>query len=244
VILRFDSVSLENRIENISFSLNPGETLVLSGPSGAGKSTMLSLAAGLCEPSSGTVSREGEFAYLFQESDLQIFENTVALEVGFALRCRNVDKESIKESVKAALECVGLDWKLYGNRTPYTLSGGEKKRIALASLIVMEPEILFLDEPTVGLDGKSAKGFAKVLKSLKARGIGILLATHDANLISECADRVLTLEKGRKTGELGPGEYFASHPEVSPIALLAKNLDLDGVFRFDDFIERLGGLLC
>ncbi len=208
-------------IEHVSFAWQAGELIVLAGPSGSGKSTLGKLLKGLNLPDLGTVelTEDGSSKVLASrelldligwtdaQPERQIFAATVAEEVGFALTNRGVKGDQWRESVMSALQKVSLDPEAFWGRDPLTLSGGEKRRIALASTIVMSTSFLILDEPEGGLDEPGIEMTVRLVGKLKDDGVGILVISHDPASVWREADRILALEGGILAGNFPTGNF-------------------------------------
>ncbi|HDL65091.1 MAG TPA: ABC transporter ATP-binding protein [Proteobacteria bacterium] len=188
-------------LDRISFSVARGEKVAIIGPNGAGKSTLLLLLAGLLRADgisesirrrSGPEGRGGERAFLFQNPDDQIIATTVEDDVGFSLLQKGFDPDRVREMVEAALRRVHLGG--YEDRSPLEMSFGEKKRTCLAGCLIGEPSILFLDEPTLGLDPRETGQLRKILKEIPRT---MLLSSMDFQMISGLADRVILLNSGK-----------------------------------------------
>ncbi|MBX6422624.1 energy-coupling factor ABC transporter ATP-binding protein [Thermosulfurimonas sp. F29] len=190
----------------VDLEVQEGETVVLLGPNGAGKSTLLLVMAGLLEPSSGEVLYRGrplsglrdprrlEIGFLFQDPDHQLFSLTVFEDVAFGPRQMGLSEEEVAERVREALARVGLSG--FEERSPHHLSFGEKRRVALATVLSMRPRVLLLDEPTSNLDPRARRRFVGLMRELPETK---LIATHDLELAYEVADRVIFLYRGRAT---------------------------------------------
>ncbi len=195
-------------IENVSFEIEKGESVALIGPNGAGKSTLLLHLNGILH---STTSRESisilgesvdpkkihempkKIGIVFQNADDMLFMPLLGDDVAFGPINLGLEKEEVQRRVKDALEMVGLAG--YEHRVPHHLSGGEKRRAALATVLSMEPEILAMDEPTANLDPKSRRELIGILKRLKEKGKTLLIITHDVNAIPELAERVIVMDK-------------------------------------------------
>jgi cobalt/nickel transport system ATP-binding protein len=195
-------------IENVSFEIEKGESVALIGPNGAGKSTLLLHLNGILH---STTSRESisilgesvdpkkihempkKIGIVFQNADDMLFMPLLGDDVAFGPINLGLDKEEVQRRVKDALEMVGLAG--YEHRVPHHLSGGEKRRAALATVLSMEPEILAMDEPTANLDPKSKRELIEILRRFKEKGKTLLIITHDVNAIPELAERVIVLNK-------------------------------------------------
>jgi len=200
------------------------EIVALVGPNGSGKTTLAKHLNGLLKPTSGRVLVDGmdtrehtvaelsrRVGYVFQNPEHMFFEETVFKEVAFGPKNLGVDGEELSKRVRWALGAVGLEG--FEERTPYSLSGGEKQRLAIACVLAMKPRYLVLDEPTTGLDALSEKSVVETIKSLKAAGHGILLITHDMELVLEIAERVVLIHNGRKAFDGGVEEFFSTDLE-------------------------------
>jgi cobalt/nickel transport system ATP-binding protein len=190
-------------LDHLSFTIRKGEKVALVGPNGAGKSTLLNLMAGLFAPSQGTIEVMGmpltrkqvgparrHVGLLFQDPDDQIFMPTVHEDVAFGPMNMGLEEKDVKARVEGALRSTSLEG--YRDRAPHRLSIGEKKRVALAGLLAMSPEILLLDEPTANLD---PQGRRELINVLKGREETLMLATHDLGIAFELTSRVIVLDK-------------------------------------------------
>jgi len=193
--------------ENFSFSVDRYETVALMGPNGSGKTTLGKLMAGILKPNKGQVlifnkdtneiplheigSRIG---YLFQNPEKQFFANTVYDELGFVLKIKGYDEEYIKNKVGEMLELFQL--KGLEKHLPYLLSQGEKQRLAIAAVLINEPEYLILDEPTTGLDKKRKDILFELLNMLKDRGIGMTIISHDNRFVERICNRRIYINRG------------------------------------------------
>ena len=193
-------------LRDISLSIGKGERVAIVGPNGAGKSTLLHMLAGLKPAISGTLKLFGEpfsrkneralrlrMGLLFQDPDDQIFMPRVWDDVAFGPINRGLDEKAVRKRVRRALEAAGLPG--YDDRVPHHLSYGEKKRVAFAGVLAMEPEILLLDEPTANLDPRNRRDLLKMVDTLNKRGTTVVTATHDMEAIGELADRVYVLDR-------------------------------------------------
>jgi len=196
------------------------EIVALVGQNGSGKTTLAKHLNGLLKPTRGEVvidgmdTREHTVAelsrvvgYVFQNPEHMFFEEDVFKEVAFGPKNLGLSEEEVEERVWWALKVVHLDG--YERRTPYSLSGGEKQRLAIACVLAMKPKYLILDEPTTGLDARSAAGVVETIRELRRDGHGILLITHDMDLVLELAERVLLLHEGRKVFDGSVKEFFS-----------------------------------
>lgn len=215
VSFSYDNVAA---LQGLSLHIRQGERLALLGPNGSGKSTLLRLLAGLSFPNRGNVLfcgedltearlREDDFFFsfrrrvgiVFQNPDIQLFNASVFDEVAFGPLQLQWSKAKVREHVEETLSSLGLaDLK---DRSPHRLSGGEKKRVALASVLVLDPEILLLDEPTATLDSSSQSQITQLLYLWKNKSKTVVTATHDLDSLEDIADRCCILQSGRVVAE-------------------------------------------
>ncbi|MCY3555978.1 MAG: energy-coupling factor transporter ATPase [Gemmatimonadetes bacterium] len=211
-------------LREVNVQVLPGECVALTGPNGSGKSTMIQHLNRLLKADSGTVRVEGEdvssaetdlrklrqkVGLVFQFPEAQLFEETVFDDVAFGPRQTGVSASEIPELVNRALEQVGLDPGRFSHRHPLSLSGGEKRRAAIAGILSMAPSVLALDEPTSGLDPQSIRQVEAIFRDCKSKGTTLFLITHDMDLISRLADRILVMENGGITADTTPVRLFA-----------------------------------
>ena len=206
---------------DVSLQIRRGERTALLGANGSGKSTLIRLLAALSFPVKGNITFLGEemtaaqfdnsqFFYsfrrrvgiVFQNPDIQLFNASVFDEVAFGPLQLGWPKNQIRDAVMTALAAMNIE-HLRG-RPPHRLSGGEKKRVALASVLVLDPEVLLLDEPTAGLDPSSAAQIVNILASWKSSAKTVITATHDLDVLEEIADRCCVLESGRVVADATP----------------------------------------
>jgi cobalt/nickel transport system ATP-binding protein len=212
-------------LNGIDFCVRPGERIVLLGANGAGKSTLFKHLNGILKPTSGEVIIKGQsidktnikdvrrtVGVVFQDPDDQIFSPTVAQDVAFGPMNLGLSEKEIERRVKRALEMVRLTG--YEDRAPHHLSGGEKKRVAIAGILAMKPEVLILDEPTTGLDpGAAARLMRMIMEMNRNLGITMIIATHEVDLVPAFAQRICVLSTGKIIGEGTPAEIF-SRPDL------------------------------
>ena len=214
-----------NAINNINFVLHDPEIVFILGHTGSGKSTLVQHMNGLLFAQEGEVKVEIDgteynvsakerkikelrknVGLVFQFPENQLFETSVLEEVMFGPKNFGYSSEEAEKLAKDSLELVGIT-KDYYEKSPFDLSGGEKRKVAIASVIASKPRILVLDEPTSSLDAKATKEFFALLKQLKERGILVIVVSHDVNLCYEYADRVMILDKGNMV-------YFGSYKKA------------------------------
>lgn len=235
-------------IDNISLKIEKGERVAILGPNGAGKSTLFQLLNGLLQATSGKVLIDGltvekknlfqirkKVGMVFQDSDDQLFNSTVRQEVAYGLMNMNISGQKLKKKVDWALDAAGISG--YGKKSTYNLSGGEKKRVALASVLVMEPEVLVLDEPTASLDPHGVSNLIKLLNSINRKlGITLIFASHDTDIVPLMSDRIFLIHSGKILTYGTTEEVFSQKDKIRSIGLrlprvahLTEILEHDGV---------------
>jgi cobalt/nickel transport system ATP-binding protein len=178
-------------LEGVSMELGEGECVAILGPNGAGKSTLLKLMTRLLEPTSGVVETGGKgVGIIFQDPDDQIFMPRVWDDIAFGPINLGLDRAEVERRVEKAMGTAGLAG--YEERVPHHLSYGERKRVAIAGVLAMEPDILLLDEPTANLDPRGRRAIMEFIGGL---GISVVLATHDIEAAAEMADRIYVLDR-------------------------------------------------
>ncbi|WP_346696431.1 energy-coupling factor ABC transporter ATP-binding protein [Thermophilibacter mediterraneus] len=199
-------------LEGVSLEFSGGVT-GLMGQTGSGKTTLLETVAGVLAPDSGRVLADGLDAargaggrllgasagLVFQIPERQFFEPTVEEEVSFGLRARGASSSEARERSAWALDLMGLSLDELGRRSPFALSGGQQRRVAIASVLAVRPALLLLDEPTAGLDPRAREACLAAVRAAADEGATVVMASHDANALAEVADRVVCLEGGRVT---------------------------------------------
>jgi cobalt/nickel transport system ATP-binding protein len=240
-------------LDRVSLSVAAGERVAVLGPNGAGKTTLFQMFNGLLRPNAGQVVVDGspvvrehlrtvrrKVGMVFQDSDDQLFNNTVYREVAYGLANMKVPEDELDATVKWALDVV--DMRDFIDKTPFNLSGGEKKRIALASVLSMKPQILVLDDPTSALDPKASNNLVELLIKLNHDlGITLIFATHDVDIVPLLADRVVLMEHGGIQFSGTPSEAFQERDllrrlglRLPLIARLAELLMHDGLLPAGD----------
>jgi energy-coupling factor transport system ATP-binding protein len=236
-------------VNDVSLSIAAGDSVALMGPTGSGKSTLAQLFNGLLKPTSGRVFVDDndiwaagadmlavrrEVALMFQFPEHQLFEDSVALDVGYGPR--NLGAKDVERRSKDALARVGLDWDTYQARSPFALSGGEMRRVALAGVLAMEAGVLVLDEPTAGLDAAGKQHIIATLRDLQAQtGCTLVLITHDTELAVELTKRLIVLHAGRVVADgaaamlLDAEKLAFAGVEPPAAAVLAAQLRVRGV---------------
>lgn len=222
-------------LDNISFSVGDGEVVGVIGHTGSGKSTMLQHLNGLLKPSSGTIEVGGvditakgvamreirkRVGLVFQYPEYQLFEETVAKDVAFGPRNLGLDEEEIERRVRDAINEVGLDYEKIKDRSPFELSGGQKRRVAIAGVIAMKPEVLILDEPTAGLDPGAHKEILNLIEKVhRDSGNIIIFVSHNMADVAKLSDKVLVMSDGHLVLSGTPKEVFSKNDELKVIGL-------------------------
>lgn len=196
-------------LKNINIEIEKGEKVAIIGPNGAGKSTLFSHFNGLTEPTSGCVKIEDKpisfekdellkvrqkVGIVFQDPNDQLFAPTVKEDIAFGPMNLGLSYDEVEKRVEDALKMVGME--NYEDKTPHHLSGGQQKRIAIAGIIAMKPELMILDEPTAGLDPDGVEKVLNILNQLNEEGITLIISSHDIDMISKYADKIFVLYNG------------------------------------------------
>ena len=196
-------------LKNINMEIYKGQKVAIMGPNGAGKSTLFSHFNGLTEPTSGHVEVDGKaikydrdtllevrqkVGIVFQDPNDQLFAPTVKEDVAFGPMNLGLDYEEVEKRVDEALTMVGMEQ--YMDKTPHHLSGGQQKRVAIAGIIAMRPEIMILDEPTAGLDPEGVEKVLDILNNLNKEGMSIVISSHDIEMVNEFAEKIFVLNNG------------------------------------------------
>ena len=206
-------------LDDVSFSVEDGSFTGVLGLSGSGKTTLLRILCGLLEPQSGSVRVDGRPAIAFQFPENQLFRDTVVDDVMYGPLNMGLDAQDARTRAEQALAKVGLDPAETGNRSPFSLSGGEKRRAALAGVIAMEPDVLLVDEPTAGLDPAGVQAVLKCLEDLNRAGKTVVMVSHDPDVLSRCCSHVIVLEDGRISDQGTPSDVFGRNEEFRPQGL-------------------------
>lgn len=234
-------------LEDVSFRLEPGEFAAIIGHTGSGKSTLVQQLNGLLRPDSGKIT-VGEVCItdpstkmtevrrkvglVFQYPECQLFEETVAKDVAFGPKQVGITGEELDRVVADSIRLTGLDYEEVKERSPFELSGGQKRRVAIAGVLAMKPEILILDEPTAGLDPSAHRDVLDLIRRIhRQEDMTILLVSHNMGDIAELADRVLVMNRGRLVMNGTPAEVFARGEQLREMGL--------GQPPATEFMERL-----
>ena len=222
-------------LEDISFTVREGEFVGIVGHTGSGKSTLVQHLNGLLKPSSGQVLVDGEdlngdktdrralrrrVGLVFQYPEYQLFEETVARDIAFGPKNQGLGKEEIDRRVRRAMDWVHLDYEKYAEKSPFELSGGQMRRVAIAGVLAMEPEILILDEPTAGLDPRGRDRILSMLENLRTKeNMTILMVSHSMEDMARLATRLLVIFDGKLAMDGTPREIFARGDRMRAMGL-------------------------
>ena len=211
-------------LKGTSLTIKNGEFLALMGENGAGKTTLVKHFNGLLKPTKGNVFVDGvnttkvsvaalarKVGFVFQNPDNQLFSESVEEEIAFALKNFGFKEKTIRKRVTWALNL--LDLTRYRKTSPFMLSGGERKRVALASVLAWNPKILILDEPTIGQDYQQKEKLLQFILQMKAQRKTIIIVTHDVEFVAECKPRVLLMRQGKITAD-GKALEVLTNPEI------------------------------
>lgn len=222
-------------LDNVNLLIEDGEFLALIGHTGSGKSTLIQHLNGLLEPTSGRIlvddiditNKEAKLTEIrkkiglvFQYPEYQLFEETIEKDIAFGPNNLGLSSEEVSRRVKKSMEMVGLDYETYKDVSPFDLSGGQKRRVAIAGVIAMEPKVLILDEPTAGLDPKGRDDILEQIKLLHEKyKMTIVLVSHSMEDVGKLAQRIVVMNKG-KVELLGkPSEVFKEIETLEKIGL-------------------------
>lgn len=210
-------------LRGIDLTIRKGSFVGFMGRTGCGKSTLMQLIAGLKEPDSGSILIDGvdifarhydrkelrkKIGIVFQYPEYQLFETTVEKDVAFGLKHHRLSKTEVNERVRWALSQMGFDYESIREQSPLALSGGEKRRVAIAGVLAVKPEILIFDEPVAGLDPVGREEFLSLVRRLNQMGTTILMVSHNADALAAVAERIVLLEQGKITADGSPTEVF------------------------------------
>lgn len=239
-------------LKDISLEIKKGEFVAVIGHTGSGKSTLVQNLNGLLHPTKGNASLDGvdlsgksneakmargRIGMVFQYPEHQLFAETVYEDIAFGPQNLGLNYEETDARVKDAMKFVGLDFETYAGRSPFSLSGGQMRRIAIAGVVAMNPDYLILDEPSAGLDpGSRDAVFAEVMELYKKRGTAIIMVTHSMEDAAQFAKRMLVVYDGRIIIDGKPGEVFLKEKEQ----LLKVGMDVPEVYKLADALRDKG----
>ena len=222
-------------LDDVSFTVESGSFAGVIGQTGSGKSTLVQHLNGLLKPSSGRVLLDGQdlsgpdirmadirrkTGLVFQYPEDQLFEETVEKDIAFGPRNMGLEEEEVRERVREALQIVGLDYDSFASRSPFELSGGQKRRVAIAGVIAMRPGALILDEPAAGLDPVSHRELLKMIRRFHdEKKCTIFLVSHNMDDIAAYCDQVLVMKKGRLVASGTPRQVFTDRSGMEKLGL-------------------------
>ena len=252
-------------LKNVNIQIKKGEKIAIMGPNGAGKSTLFSHFNGLTEPTSGHVEVEGEkiifereellkvrqkVGIVFQDPNDQLFAPTVKEDVAFGPMNLGLEYEEVTKRIKESLEMVGMSG--FEDKTPHHLSGGQQKRVAIAGIVAMRPDIMILDEPTAGLDPEGVDKVLDILDNLNKEGMSIVISSHDIEMVNQFADKIFVLYDGEIIAEGDKNQIFSDKELLKKAHLKApitteilynlkeKGLDVDtGKITIDEVTDEI-----
>ena len=256
-------------LRDINLDLESGKFIALVGKTGSGKSTLVQHINSLIHPTSGTIDIDGfinssvkkertkdikglrkHVGLVFQFPEYQLFEESVEKDVAFGPKNVGMKEEEAIEKAHQALAKVGLGKSFY-DRSPFELSGGEKRKVAIAGILAMEPKILVVDEPTAGLDPAAAKDTMSLFKKINEEGTTVILVTHDMDLVASYCDEVVVMENGKVEAQCSPSklfgrdlsEYSLQNPHIFDFALRLKkrgiDLDMSSIRTTEDLAKAI-----
>ena len=239
-------------LKEVTLTIEKGEYIAVIGHTGSGKSTMMQHFNGLLSPDAGKVfvdnvdinakgaeakKARNKVGMVFQYPEHQIFAETIFEDVAFGPRNKGLSEEEVESQVKAALSFVGLDYDTFANRSPFQLSGGQMRRVAIAGVVAMDPDYLILDEPSAGLDPQSRDNIFRAINALyQARKMAVILVTHSMEEAAQYAKRLLVMAKGKVVIDGESAEVFQNHRE----ALKELGVDVPQAIKLADVLRERG----
>ena len=239
-------------LKDVSLEIKKGEFVAVIGHTGSGKSTLVQNLNGLLRPTKGTASLDGvdlsgktkeakaargRIGMVFQYPEHQLFAETVYEDIAFGPQNLGLNHDETDARVQEARKFVGLDFETYAGRSPFSLSGGQMRRVAIAGVVAMNPDYLILDEPSAGLDPGSRNAvFAEVMELYKKKNIGIIMVTHSMEDAAQFAKRMLVVSQGQIIIDGRPGEVFLKEKK----RLLEVGMDVPEVYKLADLLRAKG----
>ncbi|MBS6610135.1 MULTISPECIES: energy-coupling factor transporter ATPase [Peptoniphilus] len=222
-------------IDNLNLKIEENEFIGLIGHTGSGKSTFIQHLNGLLKPSSGEIIIDGKkidksgtnltelrkkIGLVFQYPEYQLFEETIEKDIAFGPNNLELSEEEVLKRVKNSMDSVGLDYEIYKDKSPFDLSGGLKRRVAIAGVLAMEPKVLILDEPTAGLDPRGRDEILSEIKSIhEKRKITVILVSHSMEDVAKIAERIIVMDKGKLFLDSNPREIFRNEDKLLSVGL-------------------------
>ena len=239
-------------LQDVSLEIAKGEIVAIIGHTGSGKSTLVQHLNGLLKPDKGTaaiddidISSKGvqaknarqQVGMVFQNPEHQIFAETVFEDIAFGPRNKGFNEEEVAKAVREAMAFVGLDYDTFAQRSPFQMSGGQMRRVAIAGVVAMNPDYLVLDEPSAGLDPRSRNAvFREIMDLHKSRGIAIVLVTHSMEEAVKYANRLLVVNAGKVLFDGEPAAIFKEHGAE----LVQVGVDVPQVYKLADLLRQRG----
>lgn len=239
-------------LRDVSLAIDKGEIVAVIGHTGSGKSTLVQHLNGLLKPDKGQAAIDGvditakgaqaktarqQVGMVFQYPEHQIFAETVFEDIAFGPRNKGFNEDEVAKQVREAMAFVGLDYDTFAQRSPFQLSGGQMRRVAIAGVVAMAPDYLVLDEPSAGLDPRSRNAvFREIMALHKSRGIAIVLVTHSMEEAVKYADRLLVINGGRVLFDGQPAAIFKEHGAE----LVQVGVDVPQVYKLASLLRRQG----
>ncbi len=228
--------AVSQALQDVSLRIDEGEFLGIVGHTGSGKSTLIQHLNGLLKPTEGEVLVDGvnlqdksaksrrkelrmKVGVVFQYPEYQLFEETVEQDIGFGPRNMGLSDAEIKRRVQEAMALLRLDYKALRRKSPFDLSGGQKRKVAIAGVLAMQPKYLVLDEPTAGLDPRGREEFLEQIAALHRQGMTIVLVSHSMDDIARYAQRMIVMDHGKICLSGAPREIFARPDELEALGL-------------------------
>lgn len=222
-------------IDDINLKIEENEFIGLIGHTGSGKSTFIQHLNGLLKPSSGEIIVDGmkvdksssnltelrkKIGLVFQYPEYQLFEETIERDIAFGPGNLDLSEKEVLRRVKSSMDSVGLDYETYKDKSPFELSGGLKRRVAIAGVLAMEPKVLILDEPTAGLDPRGRDEILSEIKSIhEKRKITVILVSHSMEDVAKIAERIIVMDKGKVFLDSNPREIFRNEDKLLSVGL-------------------------
>ncbi|MFR7873223.1 energy-coupling factor transporter ATPase [Peptoniphilus sp. HMSC062D09] len=222
-------------IDDINLKIEENEFIGLIGHTGSGKSTFIQHLNGLLKPSSGEIIVDGmkvdksssnltelrkKIGLVFQYPEYQLFEETIERDIAFGPGNLDLSEEEVLRRVRSSMDSVGLDYETYKDKSPFELSGGLKRRVAIAGVLAMEPKVLILDEPTAGLDPRGRDEILSEIKSIhEKRKITVILVSHSMEDVAKIAERIIVMDKGKVFLDSNPREIFRNEDKLLSVGL-------------------------
>lgn len=259
-------------LDNVSLGIDEGDFVAIIGHTGSGKSTLIQMLNGLLKPSLGTVYLNNvdifdkksnladirkEVGIVFQYPEYQLFEETIEKDIAYGPTNLGIDIEEIRERVKLSMSMVGLNYEVYKDKSPFNLSGGQKRRVAIAGILAMKPKVLILDEPTAGLDPKGRNDILNTIRDLNQKyNITIILVSHSMDDVSKFANSIIVMSEGKCVLKGTKEEIFKEVDLLQKIGLTVptvtslinelnkKGFNIkDNIYTVNELKEELVGIL-